>query len=62
MLDNKNRSLLQIHFAVLLFGLTGVFGKLITLPSTILVLGRLISSSFSIFAYMKITKKNRRCP
>lgn len=57
MLDNKNRSLLQIHFAVLLFGLTGVFGKLITLPSTILVLGRLISSSFSIFAYMKITKK-----
>ena len=58
MLDNKNRSLLQIHFAVLLFGLTGVFGKLITLPSTILVLGRLISSSFSIFAYIKITKKN----
>ena len=60
MLDNKSRSLMQIHFAVLLFGLTGVFGKLITLPSTILVLGRLISSSVSIFAYMKLMKKDTK--
>ena len=51
---------MQIHFAVLLFGLTGVFGKLITLPSTILVLGRLISSSVSIFAYMKLMKKDTK--
>lgn len=58
MLDDKNRSLLQIHFAVLLFGLTGVFGKLITLPSTILVLGRLIFSAFSIFCYMKVSGKS----
>lgn len=50
---NKNKSLLQIHFAVLLFGLTGVFGKLITLPSIILVLGRVIFSFLSILIYMK---------
>lgn len=60
MLDNKNRSLFQIHFAVLLFGLTGVFGKLITLPATILVLGRLVSSSVSIFLYMKISNKDTK--
>lgn len=57
MLDDKNRSLLQIHFAVLLFGLTGVFGKLITLPSLILVLGRVIFSALSIFGYMKMKKQ-----
>lgn len=60
MLDKKNKSLLQIHFAVLLFGLTGVFGKLITLPSLILVLGRVVSSSVSIFLYMKATKQNMK--
>ena len=60
MLDKKNKSLLQIHFAVLLFGLTGVFGKLITLPSLILVLGRVVSSSVSIFLYMKTTKQNMK--
>ncbi len=57
---NKNKSLLQIHFAVLLFGLTGVFGKLITLPSIILVLGRVVFSSLSILAFMKIKKQDTR--
>lgn len=55
---NKNKSLLQIHFAVLLFGLTGVFGKLITLPSIILVLGRVIFSFLSILIYMKTAGHN----
>jgi drug/metabolite transporter (DMT)-like permease len=32
--------LLEIHIAVLFFGLAGLFGKLISLPSTIIVLGR----------------------
>lgn len=59
-MQDKNRSLLQIHFAVLLFGLTGVFGKLITLPSIILVLGRVIFSFLSIFMYMKVAKKDMK--
>lgn len=59
-MQDKNRSLLQIHFAVFLFGLTGVFGKLITLPSIILVLGRVIFSFLSIFIYMKVAKKDMK--
>ncbi|HEX3043363.1 MAG TPA: DMT family transporter, partial [Bacillota bacterium] len=35
-----SKSLTQIHTAVFLFGLAGLFGKLIQLPSTIIVLGR----------------------
>lgn len=36
----KKMGLLEIHIAVLFFGLAGLFGKLISLPSTIIVLGR----------------------
>ena len=39
-MKNKTKSLIEIHIAVLLFGLAGLFGKLISLPSTIIVLGR----------------------
>jgi drug/metabolite transporter (DMT)-like permease len=37
---NRRRALIQIHVAVLFFGLAGLFGKLVLLPSTIIVLGR----------------------
>ena len=36
----RKRGLLEIHVAVLFFGLAGLFGKLVFLPSTIIVLGR----------------------
>jgi len=36
----RNRSLIEIHIAVLFFGLAGLFGKLVSLPSTIIVFGR----------------------
>ncbi len=39
-MKNKNTSLLEIHLAVLLFGVSGLFGKLLALPSMIIVLGR----------------------
>jgi len=45
----KNRSLLEIHAAVLLFGLAGLFGKLILLPPTIIVLGRVFFASIFLF-------------
>lgn len=35
-----NRSLLQVHVAVLLFGVAGLFGEWLALPSAIIVLGR----------------------
>jgi drug/metabolite transporter (DMT)-like permease len=38
----QNKNLLEIHTAVLFFGLAGLFGKLILLPALIIVLGRVI--------------------
>jgi len=44
-MTEQNRSLVEIHIAVLLFGLSGLFGKLLALPPIIIVLGRVIFSS-----------------
>lgn len=57
-MTDKTKSLLQIHFSVFLFGLTGIFGKLITLPSIIIVLGRVIFSSISLYIFLKATKQS----
>lgn len=56
-MTEKNKSLLNIHLAVLLFGIGGSFGKLITLPSTITVLGRVIFSSLFLFIILKLKKE-----
>ena len=40
--SSRRFSLLQIHSAVFLFGLAGLFGKLISLPPTVIVLGRVV--------------------
>lgn len=41
----KNKDLMGIHIAVFLFGLSGLFGKLLSLPPMIIVLGRVLFSS-----------------
>ncbi|MCP2521027.1 DMT family transporter [Candidatus Aminicenantes bacterium AC-335-A11] len=51
------RSLFEIHFAVLLFGLAGLFGKWIPLPSVIIVLGRVFFASISLGIFLLITKE-----
>ncbi|MCB0556391.1 MAG: EamA family transporter [Phaeodactylibacter sp.] len=45
---HTTRHLAEIHIAVLLFGLAGLFGKWIALPSTIIVLGRVFFASFTL--------------
>ncbi len=57
-MNTKNKSLIEIHFAVLLFGLSGLFGKLIELPSLIIVLGRVFFSSIFLVTILLISKKN----
>ena len=47
-MDNKTKSLIEIHVAVLLFGLAGLFGKLIPLSSLIIVLGRVFFASITL--------------
>ena len=44
-MDEKSKSLLKIHGAVLLFGMSGLFAKLIELPALMITLGRLFFSS-----------------
>ncbi|NLC77306.1 MAG: EamA family transporter [Clostridia bacterium] len=55
-MGEKKRSLLEIHLAVLLFGLAGIFGKLILLPSPIIVLGRVFFSSLFLLLIMLVLK------
>lgn len=57
-MNEKNKSLIEIHLAVLLFGLSGLFGKLISLPPIIIVLGRVCFSSAFLFIVIKVLKKD----
>lgn len=57
-MNAKAKSLLEIHLAVLLFGLSGLFGKFLTLSSTIIVLGRVFFSSFFLLILILYLKKD----
>jgi drug/metabolite transporter (DMT)-like permease len=39
-MNDRRRALVQVHIAVFLFGLAGLFGKLLDWPATAIVLGR----------------------
>ena len=55
---SKNGSfngLVKIHAGVVLFGLVGLFGKLINLPSAVIVFGRVVFASISVFLLLIIT-------
>jgi drug/metabolite transporter (DMT)-like permease len=56
-MKTTNKSLTQIHLAVFLFGLSGLFGKLLSLPSIIIVLGRVLFSSAFLLILMLYLKK-----
>lgn len=47
------KSLLEIHGAVLLFGLAGLFGKIVLLPAWSIVLGRVIFASLFLLIIIK---------
>lgn len=40
---SDNKGLISVHLAVFLFGIVGLFAKLVDLPSVIIVLGRVFS-------------------
>jgi drug/metabolite transporter (DMT)-like permease len=56
-----SEGLLQIHIAVLLFGLAGLFGKWIILPATIIVLGRAFFAALFLMLFMWL-KRERMFP
>jgi drug/metabolite transporter (DMT)-like permease len=54
----KNKDLMHIHLAVFLFGLSGLFGKLLSLPPMIIVLGRVFFSSIFLLIIILYLKKD----
>lgn len=52
----RNKALLYIHLSVMLFGFTGLFGKLIPLPSMVLVFYRVLIAAF-FFVCIALLKK-----
>ena len=57
-MNTKNKSLIEIHLAVFLFGISGIFGKLLLLPPMIIVLGRVFFSSVFLLIVMLFLKKD----
>ena len=49
----KRRSYIELHIAVLLFGLTAVLGDLIMLPAAILVWWRVLITTFSLLFFIR---------
>lgn len=57
-MDIKNKSLVEIHVAVFLFGIAGLFGKLLSLSPMMIVLGRVFFSSIFLLIVMLYLKKD----
>jgi len=57
-MNTRNRSLTEINLAVFLFGLSGLFAKLISLPAVIIVFGRVFFSSVFLLIIMLYLKKD----
>ena len=55
-MDIRTKSLLEIHMAVLLFGMTGLFGKFLTIPAQYIVLGRVFFACIAVGLYLKLRK------
>lgn len=55
-----NKGLISVHLAVLLFGIVGLFAKLVDLPSVIIVLGRVFFSSVFLWCFLFFRKQKIR--
>lgn len=57
---NRQRSLFEIHLAVLLFGLAGLFGKWLALSPIIIVLGRVFFASLTLVLIFLFARQSIR--
>lgn len=53
-MNEKTKSYLEVHLAVFLFGMTGLFGKFLSISPLIIVLGRVFVSAIFIFIWIKV--------
>ncbi len=56
-MENRTRGLAEIHIAVLLFGLAGLFGKFLPLPSVAIVFGRVFFATVALLILVTFTKQ-----
>ena len=56
----KKHSLLEIHSAVVLFGMAGLFGKWLSLSPFVIVWGRVLFASLALGALFLLMKKSKR--
>ncbi len=59
-INEQQKSLLLIHTSVLLFGLTGLFAKAITIPTQYIVLGRVFFAALSMGIFFLLSRKDIR--
>lgn len=57
MMNTQHKNLIAIHLAVLLFGVSGVFGKLLALPPMMIVLGRVFFAALFLLVLLFYLQK-----
>lgn len=57
-MKESTKSYLEVHLAVFLFGMTGLFGKFLSISPLIIVLGRVFVSAIFIFLWLKIKNES----
>lgn len=61
-MHSNRRAFLELHIAVLLFGFTAILGDLIQLSALVLVWWRVLLTSLSLLAFVKVVDLIRRLP
>ena len=59
-MSSSSRSLIELHIAVLLFGLSGLFGKLLSLDPSQIVLGRTVIGATTVCIWLIATGQLRK--
>lgn len=57
---SENKGLISVHLAVLLFGVVGLFAKLVELPAVIIVLGRVFFSAVFLWGFLFFRRQKIR--
>lgn len=56
-MKNENKSLMELHLAVMLFGLSSVIGRFITVPAVLVAGGRVLCSALLLLGMAIVRKK-----
>ncbi|GAA6492895.1 DMT family transporter [Candidatus Bariatricus faecipullorum] len=59
-MQSTKKGLLEVHLAVMLFGIVGIFAKTLQLPSIIIVWGRVFFSSIFLFLFLALRRQKIR--